>query len=795
MSTKQILRKILVTFFGYPLYILSFFFIRNRNRIAVGCHTSFSDNSKYFFLSSKNYLSDYEVVWITNNNKTKAHIEELGLKVLKIQSIKGLYYALTAKFYVYSFHLIDINFWTSGGATKINLWHGIPLKDIAFQIKEGPSAKIYDEKSISSRLFRPHVFVRPDFMLTTSSKMSDYFSSAFRITKKQCLEYGMPRCDILQWKKEEIVKFTNTYESEGTQEIINEISSKYDKTIIYMPTWREKVDFLNDAQFNFEELNDSMKKMNNLFIFKLHSFTKLKDISLKSIDSYSNLKVLDNQMDLYPILPFTDCLITDYSSVYYDYLLLKKPIYLYPYDYLEYKEGSRNLAFDYEKSMPAPRLSSFSELVTTLKNLDQSNETQKEQNRIKTEYFEKQSKNSCKKLSEHIISLNQNNPRLGYLMSFSLSIIKLLNSLIPKSSNKFLFISRPDYSDNTKHMYSYMKKQDLNKELAWLIYDKSAYDILCKNGHDNIYYLKTISGLWQYARSKTIITSSSSLWQVKSPFQKQFDLWHGIPLKTVLCMGESGVNTRRQAPNITMRFATSTLSKALLSASFDYNAKNIRITGQPRTDALYKKNNKLTNVIGENIESYKKIIIFMPTYRSGYRGKAEGNSFSNENIFRMTSYDHDKFLDFLKKHQILFLLKLHPYEENLYKDVPLGGNIKWLTNTNLIDKDTDIYDLLPEVDILITDYSSIFFDFLLLDKKIVFLPLDISEYNEKRGFQLNPYDFWAPGVKVFNQEALQKEILKEDAPEYKTQRKIVRDIMFKNQDDGSSSRVFNKMMD
>ena len=370
-------------------------------------------------------------------------------------------------------------------------------------------------------------------------------------------------------------------------------------------------------------------------------------------------------------------------------------------------------------------------------------------------------------------------------------IIKIINTLIPKSNNKIIFISQPDFADNTKHMYTYMQKKLPQKQLSWLIYDQEIYDILIQNGHQNIFYLKSIRGVWEYLRSTTIITSNSSLWQIKSPLQKQFDLWHGIPLKNVLCMGEKGTQAKRQAGNITMRFATSNLEKALLSASFDFNALKIAVTGQPRTDTLFSEENKLSELLKDNIQKYSKIILYMPTYRSGFANKDEGTAFGIDNIFRMDNYDHKMFIDYLEENNILFLLKLHPYEEKLYNNISLGTNIKWITHKLLVENDLNVHEILNQVDILITDYSSIYFDFLLLDRKIIFLPTDLLEYETNRGFELEPYDFWTPGQKVFDQHSLETEISEKDTDSEKQSRKIIRDIMFKDQDNNSSKRVFN----
>jgi CDP-glycerol glycerophosphotransferase (TagB/SpsB family) len=372
-------------------------------------------------------------------------------------------------------------------------------------------------------------------------------------------------------------------------------------------------------------------------------------------------------------------------------------------------------------------------------------------------------------------------------------LLKLINSLIPKSTNKILFISRPDFSDNTLHMYKYFKKKEKHKQLSWLIYDKPVYNLLVDKGYTNIFYLNSARGIWEYLRSKIIISSSSSLWQIKSPFQKQFDLWHGIPLKNILNMEKTIKNQQKQAPNITMRFATSNLVKAQLAASFEYNASKIIVTGQPRTDALFSTDKHLSDLIKKDISKFSKIACYMPTYRVGYKDKQDGLSFDITNIFRMEEYNHQQFLDFLKLHNILFLLKLHPYEEKLYQDIDLGENIQWITNTLLAEQSLDIYDILPEVDILLTDYSSVYFDFLLLNRKIIFLPVDLQEYRKKRGFQLEPYEFWTPGEKVYDQNNLQTALIRKESKEERDHRVTIRNIMFTYQDAYSSKRIYNEI--
>lgn len=120
-------------------------------------------------------------------------------------------------------------------------------------------------------------------------------------------------------------------------------------------------------------------------------------------------------------------------------------------------------------------------------------------------------------------------------------------------------------------------------------------------------------------------------------------------------------------------------------------------------------------------------------------------------------------------------MKLHPKEEEYYKKTFEGfSNIKLCTSEFLAKYNLDIYQILSETDLLITDYSSVYFDYLLLDKPILFLNTDLDQYRNNRGFLLNPFEFWTPGPKVniYNHFICELEKLLTDEKYYKTERKI-----------------------
>ena len=115
-----------------------------------------------------------------------------------------------------------------------------------------------------------------------------------------------------------------------------------------MPTFRDNsTNFLQSAFPYPEKLNDLCKSLNLLLAFKLHPNTAQKE--LNPFKGLSNIQLIDNNQDVYPLLKFTSGLITDYSSIYNDYSALHKPILFYSPDLEEYNKNSRGTYFDYKE--------------------------------------------------------------------------------------------------------------------------------------------------------------------------------------------------------------------------------------------------------------------------------------------------------------------------------------------------------------------------------------------------------------------------------------------------------------
>ena len=131
--------------------------------------------------------------------------------------------------------------------------------------------------------------------------------------------------------------------------------TQFDKVYLYMPTFRDSnPNFLQDLEFDAAALNVTLRASNVVLLIKLHPATP--DAALKHFADHSNIRILDGADDIYPILSFCDYLITDYSSIFIDFLLLDREMFFFPFDFYSYIAKSRSLYYDYHDIAPGRQL-------------------------------------------------------------------------------------------------------------------------------------------------------------------------------------------------------------------------------------------------------------------------------------------------------------------------------------------------------------------------------------------------------------------------------------------------------
>lgn len=313
------------------------FFDNKRDEIVFVSKDFVGTNNKMLFIET--FKNSINTLILTDNKKQIEEFNNNGLKALSLGTIFSFYKLAKAKIIVQDQG--NSNFLVKHLSTKqkkIQLWHGIPLKRMNKLVDV-----IYDYHISTS-----------DFVNITS------LSSV--IQANEHLDLGYPRNDLLIKEHEKLdLLFVDL-------KIYN--LAKDNKVIVYMPTHRESEPSLgnNNAKelpLDLEKLNDFMKKQNAFFILKLHPFVS----KLYENENFSNIAFYESQSDFYPVLKYTDILITDYSSVYFDFLLLNKPIVFFDYDYEEYSSNMNGFIYDYEQNAPGCKVKTQDELEKCLEEI------------------------------------------------------------------------------------------------------------------------------------------------------------------------------------------------------------------------------------------------------------------------------------------------------------------------------------------------------------------------------------------------------------------------------------------
>lgn len=392
-----------------PVYWLSFLFPRNKKIWLFGSTFGrrFADNPRYLYLYVSQHKAELDIrpIWISHNEDVVEMLKNEGYEAYMYHSLKGIWFALRGKVYLFDNYSKDINFWQSGGALKVNLWHGIPLKKIqhdnVFDKFRHPKNLLEKIKNFPRNISdeKPNHYV-----LTTSENLRPIFSSAFKTNN--VLIAGYPRNGVLI--SEEIQNVYSEEEKNDRKRIVEFLEDESDaqnkKMVFYMPTFRQSETLFFD-NFDKDDFQMFLKENNILFCVKLHPKSKLN----KEFDNIQseNIMVINKDADPYVFLKMADVLITDYSSIYFDYLLLDRPIIFFDYDLKEYLSDSREMYFEYYEFTPGEKVNDYSKLKSVMNDIIENYDEYKKgyfkyRHRIKQKVFDENLTDIVKEIKQNI---------------------------------------------------------------------------------------------------------------------------------------------------------------------------------------------------------------------------------------------------------------------------------------------------------------------------------------------------------------------------------------------------------
>jgi len=324
----------------------------------------FADNAKALFLYSvAQHGSPIRAVWISYNPLVVKALRAEGLPAYHGRSLQGIWLQLRAGVYVFDCFGMDLGFWCSRGAVKVNLWHGLPLKKIQRDI-DTPSHHIYQGfhgplwRRLLNRLRAPWLYERPDLVIATAPVIQQIFASAFGLPLDQVPIIGYPRVDILTAQDYQPSALDGAICRE-----VSRLKQQGRRIVAYLPTFRDSSRTKREIPLDWATLDAFLARQDAVLLLKLHSEDSAR---LPALGQYRNILLVDHHVDVYPLLRSVDVLITDYSSVWFDYLILDRPILFYAYDLEDYLKHSRSMYFDYEEVTPGPKVRTFQDLLTAL---------------------------------------------------------------------------------------------------------------------------------------------------------------------------------------------------------------------------------------------------------------------------------------------------------------------------------------------------------------------------------------------------------------------------------------------
>lgn len=328
-------------------------------------------------------------------------------------------------------------------------------------------------------------------------------------------------------------------------------------------------------------------------------------------------------------------------------------------------------------------------------------------------------------------------------------LLSAINSIIPKF-NIVIFNSSSDFSDNAYSIYEYIvnNRPDITKKysLIWAVNNKENLHSSKSHGH-KIVYKKSLLGLFCFLISKYVICTHNYYYDVRSGNQQIiYNLWHGC--------GYKKLKNDKDYYRGDYTFVTSDVYIKIQSVELNIPQKNVIATGLARNDQLFTLYGSL-KTLGIDKNKYSNVLIWLPTFRKS-KSSLLGDD-GDTQLFGMHTVikgECENLYKILANTNTLLIIKPHPLERIDNHNLLKTDNICIITDEMLESKNLNLYNILQETDVLLSDYSSVIVDYLLLDKPIGLICSDFESYKNDRGFVFEKIEEYMPGPLLNSEEDL-----------------------------------------
>ncbi|MCL8206340.1 CDP-glycerol glycerophosphotransferase family protein [Ligilactobacillus agilis] len=376
------------------------------------------------------------------------------------------------------------------------------------------------------------------------------------------------------------------------------------------------------------------------------------------------------------------------------------------------------------------------------------------------------------------------------------TVVYYVCRLIPINDKKVIFESEGDLSDNSFALYEYMLQHNyLDKyEVIWAVNNLKEAKL---NNYPHTKFVNRFDNILDIKRSFHLATAKyfvydhyNLMWYLKKRKEQIIlNLWHGVGYKAIK-NGNDTANIKTQFDYFDS--LSDDISLEFLKEFLNCSPQKGVVLGYPRLDYFFKQNLTARKYI-KKIAGNTKVLLWMPTFRQSINPELSEEYADSETGLPIvyTSKNIEELNNYLHKKEVTLILKMHHLQAELNVFKKKYTNIKFISDEELRDNNIQLYQFVAETDALITDYSSIAIDYLLLDKPIIFTLDDYDDYKKSRGFYKDNIKELMPGYHIYNYDEFIKAISEASSERdlYSEERYKVLPMYHKFRDGNSSRRV------